>query len=415
MRATAFVSICILFLIIISFRHLAASELIVTKTVYIEKGLQPDPYAIVRTNNGGYVVAGTITDAHQAWAASTDGEGKELWRYVAPLADQFAKKIGLPYPTYKGITVMPDNSIFLCGGMPRSIPNMHEAGGLLTHLDKNGSRISEVLIKPSIEKNLDGQLAACMPWDNGLIAIGNASRITRKIDINAAIPITTTVEYFYWILALNADGSAKWEKIIPVKPAMKGHDNIASLQPTSDGGFVFAAQKSGVSELVRLDSKGVVAATETFGANIKIIPKYSPDKYIRIASSDTKSLMIASLDEQLKVLDSTVEDYGKGDALGGAYLLPDNSLAIFGTKGLSGHRAIPQIIKLNPKYKLEASITLGVVGESYSIGGVSVAASDKEFVSVRRVRIPAQPEENKSQNSSPGQLMGVAMDFVKMQ
>jgi len=392
----------------------SASELSVTKTVYIEQGLQPDPYAIVRTRDDGFVIAGTITEDHEGWATRTDSDGKVLWRYVVPLADKLGKGDGGMYPTYKSAAVMPDDSVFLCGSMPRSLGNKDGAGGLLTHLDKNGNRISEVLIKPLIEKNLNGNLSACMPWKDGVIAVGNAGRITRTYDINAANPIVTSVEYFYWILALNQDGSTKWERLVPVAEFVRGFTSpIKSLQSFHDGGFVFAAYKSGVSEVVHIGPDGNVVAKETFGANITIIPTDPHDPHVHIASSDIKSLLIASLDDQLKIVDSSVENYGQGSALSGVFSLSNNLLLLFGDKGLPQGQIIPQAMTISTQHKQGVEIAFGAVGESFAIGGVCPGINQGTFVSVRKARVPVRREENIAQSSDKDRLLGVAIDFVK--
>ena len=112
------------------------------------------PWVAERTDDGGYIVAGTsgspaVTIPHnnggpRGWAVKIDQSGRVLWTYYSAPRDLASAQPGKPIygaPTYYGAVSMPDGSTFLCGQMPH-VSRSDKPGGLLTHLDPKGALIS---------------------------------------------------------------------------------------------------------------------------------------------------------------------------------------------------------------------------------------------------------------------------------
>ena len=187
----------------------AAEHIKVTSEIHLENGVGIFPSAIIRTKDGGYVVTGNIGSA-LAWATRVDAQGHLQWRYqIHP---------GQPGGSnFEGAVTLNDDSTLLCGWKESSVPGGTSVVGALTHIDKEGKVLSDRIIRPQ-EPGVFGNsyLKGCLPWGDGYALIGDTDRVS-------ASPQTSRHQRYYWVIALDASGNIKWEKLIP----------------TSTGGFDF--------------------------------------------------------------------------------------------------------------------------------------------------------------------------------
>src|ERR1039457_815798 len=108
----------------------AVEHIQVTREIFLERGdpqFFGDPTAIVRTHDGGYVIAGSI-DIRRAWVARVDAAGKGLWQHAVQGTNKNSWEV-----SYEGAAMLPDDSAILCGYKQLEDRNIV---GLVTHIDK---------------------------------------------------------------------------------------------------------------------------------------------------------------------------------------------------------------------------------------------------------------------------------------
>lgn len=394
-------------------------NLSVTKTVYLEKGSVVDPLTIVRTHDNGFIIAGSIDRRDQpksAWATKTDSNGNVVWRYFVPRIDNPAYgqiSYGLT-PHYSSVAVMPDNSAFLCGGMP----GIKVGSGLLTHLDKDGKVLSEKLISP---EGLNGGGAySCAAWRNGVLFLGGTARFER-VKPTESHPLPYNQQVFYWIVFLGADGKKKWEKLVPVSEKIIGSPNeVSQLQLTSDGGLVFVATRNGIgSEIIHINTTGEVTASKFFDEPLRLIRPIGDDKNIGVISTTTmnssaKKLVVMNLDKDLKEISRLTESQ-KPAAINAAYRLPDNSLRLFGNQYDFRTRAYAVAMELDASIRHMQTLDLSVGGESYWINDAVPLEKPGEFATIRTAIKPNDIGSNPTDEQLDEVRRGVALDFINFQ
>lgn len=127
------------------------------------------PTAIEATSDSAIVVAGSLDILGRPWAAKVDTEGRLIWRYVEPdnLPDIDPGKIILG--GYSAIAPMPDGSVFLCG---RVKSRYGSSGNTITHIDKDGSRLSDFFIP---DRGGLFWVKACVAFKGGIMLMGGGS------------------------------------------------------------------------------------------------------------------------------------------------------------------------------------------------------------------------------------------------
>src|ERR1700722_17604551 len=148
------------------------------------------PWVVARTNDNGFIVAGSADMA--AWAAKTDSQGNLIWDYVRGLQDQLRN----PHPgEFHGAVSMQDGTTYLCGHMPRP-PGSHAPWALLTHLDSSRRVLSEKFLP--MAGIADGAVFDdCAQWRDGVAIVGHMEPI-----VGAAAPgVLPLTERSYRVLA----------------------------------------------------------------------------------------------------------------------------------------------------------------------------------------------------------------------
>lgn len=290
----------------------ASDSIKITREVLLESGRGPIVRALIQTKDGGYVVAGS--DGHIPWATRTDAEGNVQWRHVLPMKEWTPGGVNAQYES--GVA-MADDSTLLCGYKGESEEPHQPILGLLARVDKAGKMLSHHLLYPQGDKSFPlNYLRQCVPWGDGFAVVGDTSRW-----------VEGSMQRFLWLLALDANGDIKWEKLIPNTSA-----GMPLVTPNQDLVIV------GPTQITRVDTRGTIKSQ-------RIVKDAYKDRVMLVRSNVTDSVVrVLSLfnypTRTLRSLGKNLEDLelvrGPGDDRLGdmvtnrAYLLPDRSLVLFG-------------------------------------------------------------------------------------
>jgi hypothetical protein len=157
-----------------------------------------NPWAVTKSNDGGFVIAGSA--GLSAWATKIDGAGNVAWNYVRGLQDNFR---GLA--EFRGAVAMLDGTTYLCGWMPRP-PGSQAPAAMLTQLDAAGRLISEKFMAAQGISD-GGVFADCVRWGDGIAVVGQIGRLVRP----AAQGVYPVSERAYRLLTLDAAGNVRWD------------------------------------------------------------------------------------------------------------------------------------------------------------------------------------------------------------
>ena len=343
----------------------AAEHIKVTKEVLLEEGVQTEPSSIIQVKDGGYVITGKMG---LGWATRVDANGTMRWRYQIPILGQ---------SNYTGAVSLSDDTTLLCGYKAIAVTGGESIAGILTHIDKTGKVLSERVLRPQEEGAFGGSyLKGCMPWGNGFALYGVTDRAS-----GPPVP-PRTIERFYWLLALDAKGEVKWQKLLPTKYDV----DPKSVYIASDQSIVIdpvnGITQSGERTKVVPDASGATAYDHlihpiTTGSDRrwKIDPNLIPLK------SDLK------YDVSKTKLRTNI-----------AYSLPDRSLVQFGSV-TRGHVYYAAIDWQSPDRKQLETFEFG---ETLWVDDAIPTGNPGEFVTVRLV------------NGSVNKRVGMVLSFIQI-
>jgi hypothetical protein len=363
----------------------SAQEITLTHEIFLERGALPQPNAIVRTQDNGFVVAGNL--GKEGWVVRTDAEGKVKWRYTLPSTDKSIYGSG---PIFYSAAMMSDDSVFLCGSTAA------------IHLDKDGHLLGQ----------LDIGLMSCIPSDDGLIAIGPESHI-QHVEPTADHPLPYNEQNFYRIVSLDNNGQVKWDKLIPA--LLSGIYIELTAQLFSDNTLLFAAPRMDGTEIVQLNSGGDIINQRILSPNlfriVRTVSASTPAPItIQLVSSTTDKLTLITLNNNLQEMERLTNAHGSG-TLHDAWKLPNQSFVFFGTKE-KGQMSWAQIMHFDPSLRHGTTLELAPQGGSYWINAATPLAKTDEFACVRQSFKPVKNEALTSDKLDNTE--GVVIDFIKV-
>lgn len=357
------------------------------------------PLAVAIANNGGLIVAGSISATKQGWATKLGADHQVVWTYYRELYDEdkpaFANQ--LVRPTYRGIAPMPDGSVFLCGHMPHP-PHSNVPSALLTHLDTNGKVLNERLIAPQISNiNHDSfQFDACTRWGNGIVIIGHEMHIRMPNDINGVGYSTT-----YWLLVLDASGRIKWEKQISTLFNTFFPDPRGIMLLATDKGFIFSATDNVNTEVASVNANGELQAQRKFVGRFLLIHPSNPHNPPQIYGSFTSNTMpprvVVTLNEKLEDVQTIQGDKPSDFAASRAFQMPDQSLLLIGANIHSSRGSTSGVRHVDRLLQTEWSLDIDNKSGFFDAGTIEAGSPTQipnEFVTARG--LVAKDENNKN-------------------
>jgi hypothetical protein len=124
----------------------------IEREALLARGTGGSPYAIVRTPDGGFVIAG---DVGVAWAARVDASGVLQWEY-RDTRDESLR--GPSQSAFDSAVVLADNSVLLCGY--KKISNAQ--AGLVTRIGQNGQLLEQKLMRPNDDPKYTDSAISCL-------------------------------------------------------------------------------------------------------------------------------------------------------------------------------------------------------------------------------------------------------------
>jgi hypothetical protein len=374
----------------VSSQATAADHINVTREVIIENSAGITPETIVRTHDGGYVVAGYTI---RAWAARLDGAGNVLWRFArsnAPNSKSY----------FHGAAMLPDDSMILCGEVKTDNSDGLHIFGLLTHIDKLGHVVSERLVSPNDGKaHGSTYLRRCMPFEGGVVALGTTSS-----------PVWETPNPG-WLVGLDAKGNAKWEKQVPelgglAQPVVTMTDHSFASHTTSMPSEPGAISANRISTI---DVNGALKATRIISNWSFPVQSISDDRSIHLLTSDGRGVSsFETLNDTLTTISQTRLAL---DLLTPtrAYVLPDRSLMLFGYQESGSNSYTASMEWINPELAEKESYVFEPHFGAFKVADAVPTGQPGEFAVVRLAI------KNDNIIGSHEKRDGIVLNFVHVQ
>ncbi len=326
------------------------SSIVIDQEVRLE-GLNGTPQAIVRTSDGGFVIAGSWGNG---WAAGTTSTGILRWKYtepgpLSPVASQF-----------NGAVSLANGHVLLCG--------QHHQQALVTILDESGQLIERRDVSPP-----DGNTAIfvssidqCLAWNDGVALVGGGSDGRQP---------------YFWLLKLDKNGTQEWGRVSDAGAA-------SSAIQAPDGDLIIADTVEYRSEFVRFDHLGNLAgrrAIEGFSLRTMLLrPTGTAAEYARAVRYGEKlgDVTMLTLNGQLQDASRPIHiaPVSIGFPVGSGYVLSDGSAALFGVA-----RGQSAVVRVGGHWKSDVVHVFprpNVGGATVSVGD-AVPISGSQFVAVR--------------------------------
>jgi hypothetical protein len=325
------------------------------------------PNAMARSEDGGLIVAGYTSSVSGAAVIKTDADGKFLWRYTTRSRAQYYEAVG-----------MPDGTTYACGTATGALA----ASGMLTHLDANGHALGDWRFAPlNASEHVMAYVDDCTRWGDGLALIGHVE-----------LPPATEGRprrMAYWLMALDAAGRLKWEKIIP--SSLDLLRDIRPLVVEADGSLVFSGARIYMgTELFRIAPTGeILDQSKIAGATFGLLQSVAAGGTLKLYGYDlqTRETMLLSLNDRLQEVHRQIDnrhDFGAHSD----FRLPDETLLLFGSNiHKMGARFTPGVMHLTPTLEQTGSLDLASEPDE-DVGYVRAATPTRrrgEFAAARTV------------------------------
>lgn len=278
------------------------------------------PHAIVRTRDGGYVIAGALYE-NRAWATRVDANMHVMWRNEL---EHPSLVWGENISAYESAVELADNTTLLCGHADIGTLKAPNIVGLLTRIDGRGAILSREHVTPLGDESYKlAYLQACATTSEGIVAVGNSTRILGAGPIRPA-------EDFLWVVGLDPVGVVSWQKLIPSDQQSISEQLL--VLPNTD---LLVHGNNGIALL--LDHAGVTKAHQNVGVESGVMVSANPaDRVLRlIASGGSAPQLLTSFNAELKQIERKT---GKPNnfVVKRAFTLDSGDLALFGYEGDGG-------------------------------------------------------------------------------
>jgi len=327
------------------------SSIVIDREVRLE-GMKGTPQAIVRTSDGGFVIAGSWGNG---WAAGTTSTGTVRWRYADPESERSPVASG-----FNGAVALADGNVLLCG--------QHHRQALVTILDENGQLVERRDILPP-----DGNAAIflssihqCLRWNDGVALVGGGSDGRQPS---------------FWLVKLDKNGREEWGRVSDGMAA-------SSAIQAPNGDLIIARTEMRRSELARFDHLGNRVGRRLIeGLSLQTMllrPSGAAAEYaLAVRYGETfGDVTMLTLTKELQDARGPIHiaPVSIGFPVGSGYALPDGSGALFGVA--RGQSAVARVGGHGKSDVVHVFPRPDVGGATVSVGD-AVPISGNQFVAVR--------------------------------
>ncbi len=219
----------------------------------------------VQTSDGGFAVAGTTGSfgaGRDFWVLRLDEDGTVVWEnaYGGPGSEVAYSLV----QTSDGGFIVAGYSIPFGGG---------DADFLVLRLDEDGGVAWE---KAYGGPRFDTALSVIQVSDGDFIAAGNTNSFGAG-------------DYDFWVLRLDESGSVVWDKTF----GGPNFEELRSLGPTSDGGFIIGGSSVDGYWVLRLDADASVVWEKSYNA-----PGFYPDEVYSVGQTPDEGFIVAGTENR---------------------------------------------------------------------------------------------------------------------
>jgi hypothetical protein len=325
------------------------------------------PHVVVRTDDGGYVVARSsgVSDTH-GWATRLDSNDKPLWEYLDGPAEDWSS-MAPSVNRFTSAVVLPSDKVLLCGTKDHrnEIPKKGDSGRLVV-IDAAGHREEQDIYPEADPQSLSAKIYKCVRWGDGIALVGETWGATPS----------------GWLAKLDLSGRLVWEKLAPFIVTLDAvetpkHDLLVLS-------WVYEAQGT-YAILSKVDQTGAIVFTRQVAGGGD-----QGTQFVRPVSGPVITILLQDHEPEMKVLRldyNTLQNVGKPAELGRfnsdrSYMLPDQTTVIFGG---TFHRGDTAAVPLLPKNSSSVSVTaVEPLNYSSGINDATPAGKPNEFATVRR-------------------------------
>lgn len=356
----------------------AADHIKITREVFLEGG---EPSALIQTREQGYVIVGKGFRApSDAWATRVDRDGNVQWRHVVRGA------IAGPAEgaTYTSAAMLQDDSAILCGYQWIEDGSRPNQAGLVTHIDKAGRVISERVVFPLDDKSYRlNYLLHCIPFGDGVVMFGTTSRVWGDTAPRHS-------KEFGWIVALDAQGKVKWEKLTS---GLEPSGRLESYLVLQNGDLIVAnngprpeppTEELDTTKMTRIDINGGFHEQRTALSNVVFVKPVTPDLHVRFMSGKQITASMTTWNARLQGVKRIT---GSIEAIvpKRAYILPDGSVSIFGYDHIEHNAGSASIQWLSADLNKQEKLLFQPTFASVWVADAVPTGKPAEFATIRQV------------------------------
>jgi hypothetical protein len=346
------------------------SRSLVIEEEFLIREAKGRPEAITRTASGGFVVVGV---AASAWAAATDANGQFLWKYTVPTDPNVHFLI---QSTFHGVVPLPSGGVLACGEL---FTSDNRQRSIIVILDGEGKLVEQRTILPKDDPSTrSSSFLSCAAWGDGFVLSGRWYDEKKR-------------QAYYWLLKLDKDGVREWEKLGDELPgfdaAVNGDQNLT---------VVGIPVHAGAVQIARFNSKGDLLATRmTEFREAHVVRSVDPTNEVKVIgyNSGSHGVLLTLTGDLHDIRSKRIEWMLNGCT----YLLPDGSVAIFGSKyfGAVPRAFVGWVDRHNAHDQIEPLSVPDLQDHSQMIGD-AVPISPDQFVAIRDLGSAVNANDNGS-------------------
>lgn len=341
-------------------------------------------------SNSGYIITGYI-GGHQAWAGRLDAQGNELWNYSLPKdTPQQYQNVSPAWRSsqFKSAVTLENGNTLLCGNKDIGEDQHPIMMGLLTKVDTKGKFLDQRLLTPHGDTSFRlNYIDQCASWGEGYFVAGSATQFIPNVPGKSPPNVR---QNFFWLMALDANGEVKWEKLIDksfsVSPAYK-----LPWLVMSNGDLIFSGtapnveKKDGLTSftsVIRVGQDGEVKAQRSISGSMKLVRQSGPAQAIRLVPLNLQDAGMYLLTLNGDLTDASYLKSDKDEfTVNQAIEMQDNSFVLAGAKGYKNPYAT--LIRYSPDLRKRYEFVFKPIGSSYGVDDAMLTNRQDELVTIR--------------------------------
>ncbi|MFM0085203.1 hypothetical protein P0D72_41115 [Paraburkholderia sediminicola] len=350
--------------------------------VVIEAGVASNPHSVRIAPDNDIIVVGDNWATRSAWAVRTDREGRTRWRVEIPSEDP--ERTSASGSEFNSSTILQDGTTVLCGHI--GVKRFSTQPAYMLLVDSGGKKLKENRLYPADDDAFrQNDILKCIARNGGIITVGKTIKYR-------PINVMPRVDYFYWIAFYDVNGRLKWDQKIPIN--IQRLEKIDSITTTSDGHIVFCAEGADQTEVVSIDSDGMILARISLPGSYLLVQTVAKSEVVQIASRTIGDpWKLITFDSHLHVSQQTVSERKLDSALSAAWMSKEGDYML--TFGEAVRESVPKeatVVKVDMALRTFDVLDVPSLADSSRIDAVGYSAAEDKFVMAHVFRRPHQAD-----------------------